>query len=168
MSDSNGRRIFGGTINLVNAGLVAGSTSSYTTTATTVCSIGGKFATGLSAQTNTASPTTDAGTGAAFVALGDDQATVLVWGINAAGAIQLAQGTIEDTEVGVTTVAGAFKVVPRWPNLPDDFCPIGYNLVRTAPSASAWTPGTSSWTATGVTASTFQNVTTLPERPQTA
>lgn len=57
------------TFNHVNAGLVAGTTSSYTTTATTVCSIRGKFATGLTAQTNTASPTTDATTGAAFVAL---------------------------------------------------------------------------------------------------
>lgn len=158
----------GMTFNHVNAGLVAGSTSTYTTTATTVCSIRGKFATGLTAQTNTASPTTDATTGAAFVALGDNQATVLVWGINAAGAIQLSQGSIENTEVGVTTTAGAFLTVPQFPRIPEDFCPIGYCLVRTAPSASAWTPGTSNWTATGITASTFQNVATLPDRPQTS
>lgn len=158
----------GMTFNHVNAGLVAGTTSTYTTTATTVCSIRGKFATGLTAQTNTASPTTDATTGAAFVALADNQATVLVWGINAAGAIQLSQGSIENTEVGVTTTAGAFLTVPQFPRIPEDFCPIGYCLVRTAPSASAWTPGTSNWTATGITASTFQNVATLPDRPQTS
>jgi len=68
----------------------------------------------------------------------------------------------------VTTTAGAFLSVPQFPTLPDDFCPIGYQLVRTAPSASAFTPGTSSWTATGITCSTIQNVATLPDRPQTA
>ena len=155
------------TFNPVKSGITKGTTSTYTTTATTECIIRGKFATGLSAQTNTASPTTDAGNnGAAFRALADDQATVLVFGVNAAGAIQLAQGTIEDTVVGVTTTAGAFKVTPQFPPLPEDFCPIGYLLVRTAPSASAWTPGTSSWTATGVTASDVVEVAVLPDRPQ--
>lgn len=158
----------GFTFNHVNAGLVAGTTSTYTTTATTVCSIRGKFATGLTAQTNTASPTTDATTGAAFVALGDNQATVLVWGITAAGAIQLMQGSIENTEVGVTTTAGNFIVAPKFPAIPDTVCPIGYQLVRTAPSAAAFTPGTSSWTATGITCSVIQNVSTLPDRPQIA
>lgn len=154
-------------LNHVNAGLVAGTTSTYTTTATTVCSIRGKFATGLTAQTNTASPTTDVVTGVAFRTLTDNQATVLVWGVNAAGAIKLAQGSIEDTEVGVTTTAGAFKVAPSFPVLPNDFCPLGYQLARTAPSASDFTPGTSNWTATGITCSTIQNVATLPDRPQT-
>ncbi len=158
----------GMTMSHVNAGLVAGTTSTYTTTASTACSINGKWATALTAQTNTASPTTDASTGAAFVALTDNQATVLVWGVNAAGAIKLCQGTIVPTAVGVTTTAGAFLNAPDFPVLPDDFCPIGYQLVRTAPSAADFTPGTSSWTATGITASTIQNVSVLPARPQTA
>ena len=157
----------GATINFVNAGLAAGTTSTYTTTASTNCAIAGKFATALTAQTNTASPTTDASTGAAFKALGVNQATVLVWGVNAAGQIKVAQGSIENTAPGVTTTAGAFVVVPQFPVLPDDFCPIGYSVHRTAPSAATWTPGTSSWAASGVT-TTFANVSTLPERPQTA
>lgn len=158
----------GSTMSHVNAGLVAGTTSTYTTTASTACSFRGKWGTALTAQTNTASPTTDATTGAAFVALGDNQCTVLVWGVNAAGAIQLSQGSIEDTAVGVTTTAGAFLKLPQFPALPDDFCPIGYQLVRTAPSAAAFTPGTSSWTATGITCSTIQNVSVLPDRLQSA
>ena len=141
------------TFNHVNAGLVAGTTSTYTTTAATSCSIGGKFATALTAQTNTASPTTDVNTGTTFVALTANQATVLVWGVNAAGAIKLAQGSIVPTETGVTTTAGDFILAPQFPDLPDDFMVFGYLLVRTAPSASAWTAGTSSWDATGVTAS---------------
>jgi hypothetical protein len=169
MNMNSNRNPRGMTINLTPVtGLVAGTTSTYTTTVTTNCVINGKPTTALTAQTNTASPTTDATTGAAFIALTDNQATVLVWGLNAAGAIQLAQGSIVPTETGVTTTAGAFRDVPQFPRLPDDFCPIGYNLVRTAPSASDFTPGTSSWTATGITTSTFQAVATLPDRPQTS
>lgn len=154
------------TFNHVNAGLVAGTTSTYTTTATTVCSIAGRFATGLTAQTNTASPTTDANTGLAFVPLTANQATVLVWGVNAAGAIRLIQGSIVPTEVGVTTTAGNFITAPIFPAIPDDFCPIGYQLVRTSPTGSSFTPGTTSWAASGITCSTIRNISTLPGRPQ--
>ena len=156
----------GVTINLVNAGAVAGTTSTYTTTATTVCVINGKFATGLTAQTNTASPTTDATTGAAFIALTPNQTCSLVWGVNAAGAIKLCQGPIISTLTGITTTVGGLLNDPQFPSLPNDFCAIAYTVVRTAPSAAAWTPGTSNWTASGVSCSTFQNVCQLPNRPQ--
>lgn len=156
------------TFNHVNAGLVAGTTSTYTTTATTVCSIGGRFATGLAAQTNTASPTTDANTGLAFVPLTANQATVLLWGVNAAGAIRLVQGGIVPTEIGITTTAGGFLQAPSFPAIPDDFCPIGYQLVRTSPTGSAFTAGTTAWAASGITCSVIRNVSTLPGRPQTS
>lgn len=155
------------TMNMANAVLAAGTTSTYSTTNTTECVIKGKWATTLTAQTNTASPTTDAFTGAAFTALGDNQVTVMVWGVNAAGAIQVCQGTIQDTATGVTTTPGTVHTAPQFPKLPDDFCPIGYSVHKTAPSASAWTPCTSAWAATGVT-STFVNVAVLPDRPQIA
>lgn len=154
------------TCNFVNAGFVAGTTSTYTTTATTVASIGGRFVTTLAAQTNTASPTTDAATGSAFLPLTPNKATVLVWGTNAAGAIKVCQGSIEPTETGVTTTVGAFINAPQFPALPDDFVPMAYQLCRTAPSASTWTPCTSSWAATGVTCGAMVNVTTLPDRPR--
>lgn len=158
----------GATFNHVSAGFVLGTTSTYTTTVTTEVSINGKFGTTLAAQTNTASPTTDATTGAAFVALTANQATVLVWGVNAAGAIKLAQGSIVNTETGVTTTAGAFISLPQFPALPDDFCPIAYNLVRTSPTGSAFTAGTTAWAASGITCSTAKNISTLPDRPQSA
>lgn len=155
----------GATINLTNAGLAAGTTSTYTTTATTVHVINGLFGTTLAAQTNTATPTTDVNTGAAFVAQTDNQASVYVFGVTAAGAIAVAQGSIEDTQVGVTTTAGAFINYPQFPHLPDDFCPIGYAIIRTAPSAATWTFGSSNWGATGITG-TFKNVCVMPTRPQ--
>lgn len=162
------RKLPGITMNLVSAALVAGTTSTYTTTVTTECVINGKFATTLAAQTNTATPTTDAQTGAAFVAQTDNTASVYVFGVALAGTIAVCQGSIEETEVGVTTTAGAFKSPPQFPKLPDDFCPIGYIVVRTAPSAADFTFGTSSWTATGITAATAVNVSMLPDRPQTS
>lgn len=162
------QNINGMTVNQVSAAFVLGTTSTYTTTVTTSAVIKGYFGTTLGAQTNTASPTVDATTGLAFPALAANQATVLVWGVNKAGAIKLAQGSIVPTETGVTTTAGAFINAPQFPALPDDFCPIAYNLVRTSPTGSAFTAGTTSWTASGITCSVAQNVHTLPERPQIA
>lgn len=156
----------GGTMNLANAGFVAGTTSTYTTTVTTVGFINGKWITTLGAQTNTASPTTDAATGLAFVALQPNQCCTLVWGTNLAGTIKLVQGPILGTLTGVTTTVGALLNEPQFPALPDDFCQMAYTIVRTAPSAAAWVPGTGSWTASGVSASTFANIAVLPNRPQ--
>ena len=161
-------RLDGLTINFVSAAMVAGTTSTYTTTVTTAGLVNGKFVTTLGAQTNTASPTTDANTGAAFTALSANKTCALVFGQTAAGAIKLVQGPIIDTYTGVTTTVGAFKDAPQFPPLPDDFLPLAYTLVRTAPDAAAWTPGTSSWTASGVSATTFKNIGVLPNRPQIA
>ena len=162
------------TQNFVNAGLVAGTTNTLTSTATTVCSINGKFSTGLSALTNSATtPTTDANTGLAFPALvsttaAGGQTACLLFGITAAGAIRMCQGPIIPTELGVTTTAGAFINAPQFPAVPDNFTPIAYTIVRTSPTGSSFTAGTTSWAASGITCSTFQNIATLPGRPQIA
>lgn len=154
------------TLNFASAAAVAGTTSTFTSTVTTNCCINGKFAVTLGAQTNAASPTTDASTGAAFNALAPNQCCTLVFGQNAAGTLKLVQGPIIATLTGVTTTVGALINDPQFPGLPNDFVALAYTVVRTAPSAAAWTPGTSSWTASGVSASTFANVAYLPSRPQ--
>ena len=153
------------TFNHANAGLVAGTGSSYTTTAATICSIGGKFATSLAAQTNTASPTVDAVTGLAFVPVLLNQACMLVWGVNLAGQIRLVQGASVPTEPGVTTTVGAFLQAPFVPGLPDDFCPIAYQIVRVSPTGATFTPGTTAWAASGITCSVARNISCLPGRP---
>lgn len=157
---------FRDTRSFVSTAMIAGTTSSYTTTVTSAGVVNGKFATALTAQTNTATPTTDANTSAAFNALSANKTCALVLGLTVAGVIQMVQGPIIDTRVGVTTTVGAFDKAPQFPPLPDNFMPLAYTLVRTAPDAAAWTPGTSSWTASGVSATTFQNISTLPGRPQ--
>lgn len=161
------------TLNLISAALVAGTTNTLTTTVTTNCSIGGKFATAKGAITNssfaTEAITTDAATGVAFIPLTststNGSASALVFGINNAGALKLCQGPIVPTELGVTTTPGAFLSAPQFPAIPDDFCPIAYTIVRTSPSVPTFTIGTSSWANNSTT---FRNVCTLPARPQTA
>jgi hypothetical protein len=148
--------------------MVAGTTSTYTTTVTTTVVINGKFGTTLTAQTNTATPTTDANTSAAFNALAVNQTCALVLGQTLAGAIAMVQGPIIATKTGVTTTVGDFIQAPQFPDLPDDFCPLAYTIVRTAPSAAAWIPGTGAWAASGVSCTTFRNVCQLPNRPQIA
>lgn len=157
------------TISHVATGLTKGTTSTYTTTAATECSIDTKWTTALAIQTNTATPTTDATTGVAFVAQTDDTACAYVFGITAAGAIAVSQGPVVATEAGSGNTAGAFKNpgLPPFPELPDNFCPIGYLFVRQAPGGSNWTFGSSNWTATGITASAVVEVDgMLPARPQ--
>ncbi len=156
------------TMGTIKTGLIKGTNKSYTTTVTSAGMIGGKYVTGLTAQTNAALPTTDALTGEAFRALADNQATVIVVGQKADSTIQMCQGSIEDTQVGVTTTAGDFIRAPQFPALPTDFMVFGYLLARTAPSASAWTPGTDNWAATGVTCTEFVQCGVLPDRPQTS
>lgn len=156
------------TFGTIKTGLVKGTNLSYTTTVTSAGMINGKYVSGLTAQTNQALPVVDSNTGAAFTALTDNKATVIVVGQTAAGAIAMCQGSIEDTEVGITTTAGAFKNAPQFPKLPDDFMVFGYLLARTAPSASNWTPGTDNWAATGVTCTEFVQCGVLPDRPQTS
>lgn len=158
----------GVTLSKASSAMIAGTTSTYTTTVTTDCIVNGLFATGITAQTNTATPTTDATTGAAFNALGVNKTCAIVLGQTVGGVIKMAQGPIIDTYPGVTTTVGAFKEAPQFPALPSDFCPLAYTLVRTAPDAASWTPGTSSWTASGVSATTFKNVAVLPQRPKIA
>lgn len=162
--------IRGTTFNHVNATLIhtAGAAKTFATAVTSACSIRGKFAVALAAGVAKVTPVLDAQTGVEFVALGINRATVLVWGVNAAGAAVLAQGTIEPTAPGVGAVAGDFITVPQFPTLPADFCPIAYQLIRTAPTAASFIIGTSNWNATGVTVSVAQNVSVLPTRPQTA
>lgn len=152
----------------VDTGAVAGTTSTFTTTAAAAGLINGKFVTPLGISTNLATPTTDAATGLAFNALSPNKTCAIVFGQNAAGALRMCQGPIIATETGVTTTVGAFINAPQFPPLPEDFMPLAYTLVRTAPSAAAWTPGSSSWTASGVSATTFKRIGQLPDRPQIA
>ena len=151
----------GGTRCLMHAALVAGTTTTLTTTGTTHYSIKGKTAT-KAAMTNAANVTTDANTGAAFVAVGVSKIGAFVVGLDASGNVKVAQGGIEDLDAQNNIIRA-----PQFPPIPDTICPIGYVLAKNASNGSAWTWGTSNWSATGMTA-TFVSISEMPTRPQTS
>lgn len=151
----------GATFSTTKAGLTYGTTTTYTTAAAVAGNIKGKCITALAAQTNTATPTTDIVTGAAFVGIAANEGSVFVYGVNLAGALKVCQGEVVDLDV-----SGAFINAPDFPTLPDDFCPFAYQLVQCASTASTWTFGSSNQNgATGVTI-TRVDINMLPPTPQ--
>jgi len=145
--------------------LVTGTNASYTTTVTVVGVIKSKPVTGLTAQTNAALPTTDVNTGAAFPGLLRSQGTVLVWGQNAAGTTQIAQGSIEDLDS-----SGTFLVAPQFPPIPATMMPFAYQILKAGLTASTTVklvPGVDNWNSTGYT-NVIQQISTMPGTPQVA
>lgn len=147
----------GGTVNLANVLIKAGTTTTYDLDASS-CVIDGKFAVVLAASATRAAPATDANTGAAFVTVADDKGCILVAGVTAAGAFAVVQGGIKDLEVGTLE----FKIAPPFPHMPEDFCPIGYVVCKND-SGSDYIAGTTAWADIDVT---FVDVAMLPDRPQ--
>lgn len=153
--------------------LAAGSTSTLSTTGTTTFAIKGKFYT-KTVLSSVATPTTDYATGAAFLPVLRNKGSVFTVGFDHSGALKAVQGTITDLDV-----SGNFVVAPQFGGLgpsgsgstDNDFCPIGYIVIQagaTADNTTGWVFGTSNMSSvTGITY-TFQDIATLPDRPQVA
>lgn len=141
--------------------LTAAATTYSTSTAFNFCNKGLVFAKGTIAAT--ATPTTDGRTGAALAGIVAGQCTVLVWCVDASGAVKVLQGGI-----GKCDAAGVITDAPQFPVVPDTLTPFAYSTHRGASTVvGTWTPGSSNWNATGMT-STAYNVSGLPDRPATA
>ena len=151
-----------GTQCFAKVGLTTGTTTTYTTTVATDFVIKGTFGTQFGTKSNQATPTTDVNTSAAFPALAVSKGSVYVWGTVAAGTVVVAGGSVEDLDA-----SGNFKVYPKFPSIPDTMCPFGYYVIKNGLTGSAWTFGSSNWTATGITA-TSASVSFLPDRPVAA
>lgn len=143
------------------AGLAAGTTTTLTIGTTTPYCIQGK-AFSRASVSNTATPTTDANTGVAFLPIPVGSGAVFVICVNAAGALRVVQSAIQALDA-----SGNFLYAPTFPGVPDDVCPIGYLVTRVGSTGAAWTFGASNLAGppTGVT-HTFVDVMTLPGRPQ--
>lgn len=145
------------------ATLAAGSTTTLSSTGTLAFAIRGK-AYSHAALSNTATPTTDWSTLAAFLGVKANKGSVFVVGYNANGDLKAVQGSIEDLDS-----SGAFINAPQFGGLPLDFCPIGYIVIKagsTADAVTGWVFGSSNMAAvTGITY-TFVDVVGLPDRPQ--
>lgn len=144
----------------MKAAIAAGTTSTLSTTGTTLYCIKGK-AYSKGALTNQATPTTDAATGSAFVAVGANYGCVFVVGFDSGGNLKVVQGPLQALDV-----SGSFILAPQFGPVPDTVCPIGYIVIKVGSTGSNWTFGSSNLSgATGLTY-TFVDVMTLPDRPQ--
>jgi hypothetical protein len=139
-----------------------GAETVYDTTVTISYCVDGVMKT-KTAVTDGATPTTDGNTGAAFNAVGPDEVSVFVWGLNVSGTVSVYQGSVEAVD-GDTNVA---KIYPQFPMIPDGITPFAYTIFQTdgTSSAGGLLFGTANWNATGLTA-THVNVSTLPLRPR--
>lgn len=118
-----------------------------------------------SAVSNTATPTTDAATGLAFNAIAVNKAGVFAICLDSSGALKVVQGgyNVAYSDAGEFT-----NGPPQLPVVPDNLCPIGYELVKVISTGSAWTFGTSNQASqTGIT-KVLVDCFTLPDRPQTS
>lgn len=149
------------TMTTMKAAAVAGTTTTVTTTGTTLFCIKSK-AYSKAALTNQAFPTTDHTTGVAFTAMAKNNGQVLVLGYDKDGTLGAVQGPAEAMDT-----SGNFIKAAQFPAIKDTLCPFAYVVCKNGSTGSAWTPGTSNWTATGMTA-TFVDVMMLPDRPQVA
>jgi hypothetical protein len=149
---------------LVKVTVAAGTTSTLSSTGTIQYGIAGK-AYSRAALANTATPTTDANTGLAFVPVTPNTGCVFLIGVNAAGTLKVAQGGLQALDVN-----GNFVVSPQFGSMPDDFCPVAYEVIKAGSTAAAggWIFGTSNQAAvTGITYS-IQDLIGMPGRPQVA
>lgn len=149
------------TLCTTKAGLAAGTTTTLTTANTQLFAIKGK-AYSKAAVSNEATPTTDAITAAAFVAVAVGYGCAFVICRDSGGNLKVAQGAQQALDA-----SGNFVNAPQFPLIPDTLCPIGYLITKVGSTGSAWTFGSSNLAGppTGVT-HTLVDVMTLPERPQ--
>lgn len=155
----------------------AGSVTTYSTTGTMLCSLNGNEFT-KAAVTNGATPTTDANTGAAFVALigggsvanTPGQGTIFLWMVNSSGTVKVAQslrspGLLANYPLDMQGNFTAQGGKPNLPPVPEGYVPFAIMTVRAGATASAsgWIFGTNNWNAAGITVS-IQDINTLPSR----
>lgn len=142
--------------------LAAGTTSTLNNTGTTDYAINGR-AYQKAAMSNAATPTADAATGAAFNPVPANKGCIFLIGFSAGGSLLAVQGRIEDLDA-----AGSFKNAPQMGIPPNDFCTVGFLIIKagaTASSAPGWLFGTNDMSGvTGITY-TFGDLMGIPGRP---
>ena len=143
--------------------LAAGTTTTVSTTNAVTGWVNGVSYT-AAALANTATPTTDLNTGAAFPPVAANQGTVILLGITAAGALRAMQGQVLALDVG-----GNFVLAPNQPAIPDNLLVFGRIVVKAGATAVGnWVFGTNNLSGvTGLTYS-FADETGAMGRPQVA
>jgi hypothetical protein len=155
------------TAQLGNATVLGVAGTTLNLSVATLVSIAGKLYNKAISNTE-ATPTTDASTGLGFAPVPKNKGSVFVIGLIAAGTLAICQGEVVDLDA-----SGAFINAPEFPAaIPDTVCPIAYLLVKVGSTYVATTTGwlMGAHNTSGVTGVTYTpvNISTLPNRPQTA
>jgi hypothetical protein len=105
-----------------------------------------------------ATPTTDASAGtAAALALAINQSRVYVWGVNAAGTVQVFAGPAVTWPNSSGTATGA-PIPLQFPAVPSTTACIAYVVISNGSNGAAFAHGTTNWNATGITVGTVVNL----------
>lgn len=150
--------------------LAAGTTTTLSNTGTTIFAIRSKFYT-KAAMTNAATPTTDWATGNAFIGVTANNGCSFIIGFDSGGNLRAIQSTIQPLDASGNfiraPVFGGFGP-PGSGSTANDFCPIGYLVIKAGSTANAttgWIFGTSNMSSvTGITY-TFGDLAGWPDRP---
>jgi hypothetical protein len=164
----------------LDVGLAAGTTTTLTLGAVGPYCIEGKAYT-QAAVANVQPSIIDLVTGVTLVGINPGYGAVIIVGATSSesATLRMCQGKQIAIDADTTDYTpGAFINPPQFPTTPDDFCPMGYILVRVATdytSGSSYIFGSSNTTATGAQAAadtahanTFVSVMDMPDRPQTS
>lgn len=143
--------------------LAAGTTTTVSTTNAITGWVNG-VSYNAAALANTATPTTDLNTGLAFPPVSANQGTVILLGINSAGALRAVQG-----QVLALDVAGNFVLAPQMPAVPDSFLPFGRIVVKAGATAvGTWTFGVNNLSSVTGLVYSFSDESGVPGRPVVA
>lgn len=158
------QQLVNGNLVLAKAGLtgLAGAATTFTTGVAILYALAGK-AFNKAAVAGGATPITDAATGKAIIVL-PGTGTVVLWCLDAAGAVKLVQGSAEPLEKDGTLFQFA---PPQFPLVDDTLVPFAYSVHKVVTTGAAFTVGVSQWSAAG-SSHTVQDIITLPGRPQIA
>ena len=140
---------------------LSGTAKTISYTGNPAFAIGGKLYTGDSCSGGSLN-TTDITTGEAFVALANGETCVFVFGWEADGTWEVAQGPVVLTADVVNESA-----VLDFPSIPSTVVPFAYVSIKHA-NATPFLFATGNWDQSGLTVGTVINCMLLPTQPLTA
>lgn len=146
---------------LSKAGLSAGTTTTISTAAAITFANRGKMYS-KSAITNGVLPTLDATSGAAFPTISANQGSIVYIGLDNSGNINAMQGSVVALDV-----SGNFINAPLVPAIPGNVTPFGYIVLKGGATLSGtWQFGTNNLSAVTGMGYVFQDLASMPDRPQ--
>ena len=80
-------------------------------------------------------------------------------------ALELKVSKVSGAIEALDATGGEFIVAPDFATIPDTMCPFAYIIIQNGSTGAAWTFGTTTFAATGIT-DVFVDIGLMPDRPQ--